>query len=116
MSAGPIRRMLGGDGEPMKCNETSTFSMHWFPSGAKVGDRCICGKIEKRECDPQIRDAPALIPGQVWERRDGSRVRIQGFSKTDRGWVKTREIGGQRERMQYPPIAFANGAFRLADA
>lgn len=57
-----------------------------------------------------------IRPGQVWKRsNDGSRVRVQGFSKTDRGWVMVREIGGDRARSSYPPTPFLNGGFVLIE-
>jgi hypothetical protein len=51
--------------------------------------------------------------GQVWQRRDGSQARVEGFSKIDRGWVKLREVGGGRERGSYPLESFSNGSFEL---
>jgi rRNA maturation protein Nop10 len=44
--------------------------------------------------------------GQVWQRRDGSRIRVQGFSPVD-GWVKVREVGGARDRSSYPRHTFS---------
>lgn len=54
--------------------------------------------------------------GQVWAFPDGSRFRVEGFSKTDAGWVKIREIGGERRRGSYPPAPFVNaGGFVLCE-
>lgn len=39
----PIESILGGQGDPVRCNALT----HWFKSGAKVGDKCLCGKIVK---------------------------------------------------------------------
>lgn len=62
--------------------------------------------------DVSVREGTAtsrVAMGQVWARRDGSRVRVAGFSVD--GWVRVREIGGARERGSYPPSCFTNGAF-----
>jgi hypothetical protein len=55
----------------------------------------------------------AACVGQVWERGDGSRFRVQGFSRWEEGWIRVREIGGDREKASYPPAPFLSGAFRL---
>lgn len=52
-----------------------------------------------------------IAVGQIWERPDGSAFRVQGFSPID-GWVKVREIGGERERTSYPRTTFRSGVVR----
>jgi hypothetical protein len=90
---------------------TALGHIHRDAEGRKTGEgRCV------EFDDDMMTEAPSMVAvGQVWTRSaDGSRVRIQGFSKID-GWIMVREIGGNRERGSYPPLAFCNGAFRLID-
>ena len=45
-----INSMLGKKGEPVKCKVFSDeIAMHWFISGAKIGDKCLCGKTVKKK-------------------------------------------------------------------
>lgn len=45
-----ITSMLGAPGEPPACKVFSKdISVHWFPSGSEVGDKCLCGKTVKKE-------------------------------------------------------------------
>lgn len=56
---------------------------------------------------------PALVIGQIWQRADGSLVRVRRFSTTkiNGGWVGVRELGGNREKDSYPPATFTDGTF-----
>lgn len=40
----PIQAMLGIPGEPPACKVfSSEVSVHWYPTGARPGDKCLCG-------------------------------------------------------------------------
>jgi hypothetical protein len=42
--------LLGAPDEPVACKVFSkALAVHWFPSGAEVGDKCLCGKTVKKE-------------------------------------------------------------------
>lgn len=64
-----------------------------------------CLHLQEADCQ--------IAVGQVWQRQDGSRIRVQGFSKVD-DWVMVRDVGGDRERGSYPREAFFNGSFVMA--
>lgn len=50
MKPSPIDRLLGLTGDGVECRSYGkAMSIHWYPQGAKPGDRCICGERVKDE-------------------------------------------------------------------
>jgi hypothetical protein len=43
----PMDMLVGAAGEAPKCIEHGEVSVHWYPTGAKPGDLCLCGKRRK---------------------------------------------------------------------
>jgi hypothetical protein len=58
----PIESLLGAKGELPECKVFNTdVAVHWFPSGAKKGERCLCGARELAPtADEPMRSLPAL--------------------------------------------------------
>lgn len=47
----PMERIVGS-GPTVECREYGGgIAMHWWRSDAKAGERCLCGKLVKKEAD-----------------------------------------------------------------
>jgi hypothetical protein len=60
MSEPPLSSLLG-TGEPQCKVVAPDVSVHWYPTGARPGDRCLCGLTQMRRpsgnCDEEVTDA-----------------------------------------------------------
>ncbi|MGH9249759.1 MAG: hypothetical protein ACRD0W_09635 [Acidimicrobiales bacterium] len=39
--------LLGNSGDPVACHVLPGIEAHWWPSTARPGDVCLCGKVRK---------------------------------------------------------------------
>lgn len=50
-----MENILGANGEPVRCKViTDDISVHWFETGAKTGDKCLCGETERSDEEAEL--------------------------------------------------------------
>ena len=44
-----LNSLMGRPGEPNECRTIAGISVHWWTSGAQVGDPCLCGETVRKQ-------------------------------------------------------------------